>query len=107
MRFDNDTIDDRSNSKTIKFDASKRHMDERLNKVIDQFSRNRSSYERDDDYDDGEVRRHGRKGDKYSSPSKNKNPTGARKEPYYQNQADGDDDDDDDIVALMDRMNRK
>jgi hypothetical protein len=78
--------------KMLSFDASKRQRDERLNNVMNEFSR--GGRDLDDDYDSGHKNRD-RKGDNKSSQkhsNKNRN---------YQ------DDDDDDIVSMMDKLNRK
>lgn len=106
IRIDDDTLDNRTNSKTVKFDASKRHVDERLNKVIDQFSRDKNrgaSYDRDDEYDEDEVRRYGRGGGHKVGTREG---GGGGRSSHGKNTYE-DEDDDDDIVAMMDRMNRK
>lgn len=77
-------IDDDSHEQLISIDASKRARDERLNKVMNQFSSKGSKH---DDDDDG------------GNSKKNNSKSSSRK-----NYAD--DDDDDDIVAMMDRMNK-
>lgn len=106
--MDDESLDNRTNSKVVKFDASKRNVDERLNRVIDQFSRNRSSYERDDEYDDAEVRRHGRGGsDNRHGKHQHHGSSSGRDGKGSQSRYDEEDDDDDDIVAMMDRMNKK
>ena len=78
-------------------DASKRHRDERLNKIVNDFSFSdkfdenrplRRDRERDRDYD----RRYKNPDPKHSSSSRSK----------YD-----DEEDEDDIVTMMDRLNRQ
>lgn len=72
-------IDDRS-SNVVSFDASKRSRDDRLNKVMNQFSSKAG------DNDD------------WRKPNKNSGRSNKYEEEI---------DDDDDIVSMMDKMNRK
>jgi hypothetical protein len=74
-------LEDDSNEHLISIDASKRTRDERLNKVMSQFS---SKARYDDDNNETNYKT-------------NKSKLSSRKD--Y-------DDDDDDIVAMMDRMNK-
>ncbi|RMZ95550.1 OSCP1 isoform X2 [Brachionus plicatilis] len=74
-------IDDQS-SKIVSFDGSNRHKDDRLNKIMNQFSHKGDKYEDDDD-----------DRNRKSKPSRYKKMD--------------EEDDDDDIVSMMDRLNRK
>jgi hypothetical protein len=88
-------VDDRA-SKTVVFDASKRNVDERLNKVMGEFSRNKK-FDDEDDEDDADYanrKSHGKK-DSRNKPSRK----------AANNYAD-DEDDDNDIISMLDRMNR-
>jgi hypothetical protein len=80
------SYEDDSDQNLISIDASKRQRDERLSKVMNQFSKS-SSKNKDDD-DDGNDKA-------FKSKSK-----------HTKFKNDYDDDDDDDIVAMMDRMNK-
>ena len=82
------SYEDDSDQNLISIDASKRQRDERLSKVMNQFSKSSSKNKDDNDDDDGNDKA-------FKSKSK-----------HTKFKNDYDDDDDDDIVAMMDRMNK-
>ena len=86
---------DEPNSKQLSIDASKRNRDERLNKVMDQFSKN------DFTRKGGNLMSQKSAPSPYSSSSKYHSNSGNNR---YR---DEEEDDDDDIVSMMDKLNRK
>ena len=94
-KLDNDYDD---HSRVVSVDASKRHRDERLSKIVNDFSFN-------DKYDENRPLRRDREKDRdYDRRYKNPDPKhggGTSSRSKY-----ADEEDEDDIVTMMDRLNR-